>query len=333
MWKMILGFLISFALSMLFTYVVIKLSKKLKSQQTILKYVEEHKSKQGTPTMGGIGFILATIIVALCLNGFSTYWVFGLASGVGFGLLGFLDDFIKVRYKQNLGLRPYQKIIGQVGISLILAMYVYYFSGRGGQLVLPFSLKVVDIGFWVVPLIVVLCLALTNAVNLTDGLDGLASNTSMQYFLFMTIILVIFASRQFNAGELDSVVNGYNQLAIMQACLMGGVFAFLVFNTNKASIFMGDVGSLALGGFASAVASLTGMELFVPIIGIIFVITTLSDIIQVAYYKRTHKRVFLMAPIHHHFQKKGYSEAKIGFCYSAVTTIIGLISVLLIIIS
>ena len=162
---------------------VLLLVRRLKVNQPILGYVENHYSKSGTPTMGGMAFLLGVCVVIILSNvGYSKVTLVATVSTLGFGILGFLDDFIKVKYKQNLGLRPYQKIIGQVGISLILAMYVYYFSGRGGQLVLPFSLKVVDIGFWVVPLIVVLCLALTNAVNLTDGLDGLASNTSMQYF-------------------------------------------------------------------------------------------------------------------------------------------------------
>lgn len=329
----ILSFLASFVLSLGATYLVIRLSKKLKSQQTILHYVEEHKSKQGTATMGGIAFILSTLIVSIIANGFHTFWLMGLAVGTAFGLLGFLDDFIKIKYKQNLGLRPYQKIIGQFGIAIILAVYVYFFSGLGGRIVLPFSLRTVDIGFWVIPLIIVLCLALTNAVNLTDGLDGLASNVSVYYFIFTLIIMTIITQQQFNLAESEAIITGYKNLMVLVVSLVGGLMAFLVFNTNKASIFMGDVGSLAIGGYASAVACLMGMELFVPILGIMFVVTTLSDIIQVLHYKRTHRRVFLMAPLHHHFQKKGHSEAKIVFCYSIVTIIVGLVNLLLIFIS
>lgn len=329
----ILCFLACFVLSVVITYIVIRLSKKLKSQQTILHYVEEHKSKQGTPTMGGIAFILSTLIVTLIANGFHTFWLMGLAVGTAFGLLGFLDDFIKIKYKQNLGLRAYQKIIGQFGIAIILAVYVYFFSGIGGKIYLPFSLKTVDIGFWVVPLIIILCLALTNAVNLTDGLDGLASNVSIFYFIFTLIIMTIITKRQFNLAESETIISGYKNLMVLVVSLVGGLMAFLVFNTNKASIFMGDVGSLAIGGYASAIACLMGMELFVPILGIMFVVTTLSDIIQVLHYKRTKKRVFLMAPLHHHFQKRGHSEAKIGFCYSMITILAGLLNLLFIFIS
>ena len=331
--KMILGFLTTSILSLFCTYLLIKMSKKLKSQQTILGYVKEHKDKQGTPTMGGIGFLLPVIVVSLCLNQMSTYWVFGLLAGISFAVLGFLDDYIKVKYKQNMGLRPYQKIFGQAGIALIVAVYVYYFSNRGGNIVLPFSLKVVNIGWWVIPLVFLVCIALTNSVNLTDGLDGLASNTSVCYFIFFIVIVLMLSNRSYLSGEADSVIAGYQQLAVLMACIVGGICGFLVFNTNRASIFMGDVGSLGIGGLASTVACLTGTELFVPLIGIIFVITALSDLIQVAHFKRTHRRIFLMAPIHHHFQQRGYSEAKIGFCYSLITILSGMVCLLLILLS
>ena len=328
--KIIVGFLLSFLITLILTPFVIKLIKKLSCSQTILEYVEEHKSKQGTPTMCGVVFFVAILIVAIILFDYSTELAVSIGVGLGFAIIGLLDDFIKVKFKQNLGLRPYQKIIGQVGIAVILAVYVYFFSQNKGVIYLPFTFKAIDIGFWVIPLVILVCLATTNSVNLTDGLDGLAGGVSVVYSAILITLTTIFASIAFKAGETDAFVNTYKDTAILLSILAGSIVAFLIFNTNKASVFMGDVGSLGIGGVFASTACITGFELMLAIVGIMFVVTTLSDIIQVAYFKKTAgKRIFKMAPLHHHFQKCGHSEAKIGYVYQVITLIIGLVTILL----
>ena len=328
--KIIVGFILSFLVALILMPFIIKLIRKLSCSQTILKYVEEHKSKQGTPTMGGVVFFVATLIVVVCLMDYSTPLAMSIGVGLGFAIIGFMDDFIKVKLKQNLGLRPYQKIVGQVGIALILALYIYFWSPNKGIIYLPFTFKAIDLGAWIIPLVVITCLATTNSVNLTDGLDGLAGGVSVVYSGIFIALISIFAHIAFNAGELDSFVALYNNTGLLLAIFMGSIMAFLVFNTNKASIFMGDVGSLGIGGVFSSTACILGFEFMLAIVGIMFVISALSVILQVVYFKRTGgKRIFKMAPLHHHFQMCGYSEAKIGYIYQVVTLIVGLLTILL----
>ena len=189
--KVIVGFMLSFLVSIILMPFIIKLIKKFSCSQTILKYVEEHKSKQGTPTMGGVVFFISTLVVAVILMHYNTPLAMSFGVGIGFALIGFMDDFIKVKLKQNLGLRPYQKIIGQVGIALIFAFYIYYFSPNKGVIYLPFTFKAINLGFWIIPLVVLTCLAMTNSVNLTDGLDGLAGSVSVVYSaVFITLISI-----------------------------------------------------------------------------------------------------------------------------------------------
>ena len=327
--KVIVGFILSFLIGGLLMPFIIKLSHKLSCSQTILKYVEEHKSKQGTPTMGGVVFFVSTLIVVLCIMRYSTEVAMCLGVGLGFALIGLMDDYIKVHLKQNQGLLPYQKIIGQVGIAVILACYVYFFSQNGGKIYLPFTFKMIDIGVWVIPLVILVCLATTNSVNLTDGLDGLAGGVSATFIGIFIALFMIFKQIAFNDGATDNFVDMYANMAILFAIFMGSIMAFLIFNTNKASIFMGDVGSLGIGGLISAVACVTGFEFMLAIVGVMFVVSALSVIIQVIHFKRTGKRVFKMAPLHHHFQMSGFSEAKIGYVYQIITLLVGLITILL----
>jgi len=328
--KVIVGFILSFLVALILMPFIIKLIRKLSCSQTILKYVEEHKSKQGTPTMGGIVFFIATLVVAVCLLDYSTPLAICIGVGVGFALIGLMDDYIKVKLKQNLGLRPYQKIIGQVGIAVILACYIYFFSPNKGVIYLPFTFKAIDLGVWIIPFVVIVCLATTNSVNLTDGLDGLASGVSVMYSGIFIALISIFTTIMFNAGESDAFISLYNNTGILLAIFMGSIMAFLVFNTNKASIFMGDVGSLGIGGLFASTACVMGFELILAIVGVMFVVSALSVILQVAYFKRTGgKRIFKMAPLHHHFQMCGYSEAKIGYIYQIITLLVGLVTILL----
>lgn len=328
--KLIGGFVLSFLVGVVLMPLIIRLIRKLSCSQTILKYVEVHQSKQGTPTMGGVAFFITTLIVAVCLIDYSTPLAMCLGVGLGFAIIGLMDDFIKVKFKQNLGLRPYQKIIGQVGIALIFALYIYYFSPNKSIIYLPFTLKSVDLGFWIIPLVILVCLATTNSVNLTDGLDGLAGGVSVVYSGIFIALISIFVGLSFNAGESEIFINMYTDIRLLLSIFMASIMAFLVFNTNKASIFMGDVGSLGIGGLFASTSCIMGFELMLAIVGVMFVLSTLSVILQVAYFKKTKgKRIFKMAPIHHHFQMCGYSEAKIGYIYQIITLVIGLLTIML----
>ena len=317
--KFIIAFLITFAIAMLFAPLVFALVKKIGAKQTILHYVKEHKGKQGTPTMGGIMIILPTIAVSLVMFTTDyTYAIISLAVFLAYAILGFLDDFIKVHYKQNLGLRAYQKIIGQLGIALVLAIFVY--NTIGGEINIPFTNKTFDMGFWIIPFVILIFIATVNSVNLIDGLDGLCSSCSISYIFFFSIILMLTLP-QFNQalkGEMQSLI-------ICNYSLLGALFAFLLFNNFPAKIFMGDTGSLALGGYIASISVLSKNELLIPILGLVFVITSLSDILQVLHYKRTKKRIFKMAPLHHHFQMSNIHENKITFAYFMVSFILNLI--------
>ena len=302
-----MAFLLALLLGVLLSFPILKLSKKFHLSQTILHYVDKHAGKSGTPTMGGLIFIFAIIFSSLFfLQGQILNSILALATMFGYGLLGFLDDFIKVKFHKNEGLKPYQKIIGQVGLSLIFAIYVYL--NIGGKLEF-FGLKI-DIGFFIIPFIVFFFVAVTNSVNLIDGLDGLAGGVNSAYFLFFGFILILL---------------GFEQYALLCFACVGALLAFLIVNCFPAKIFMGDTGSLALGGLMASIAVLSSTELLMPIIGLVFVVTVLSDILQVAYYKKTHKRIFLMAPLHHHFEKKGVHENRIVFVYILITLVLGLI--------
>ncbi len=302
--SVVFAFLVSGALMLL----ILPLLRRLKAGQYILGYVKEHKDKGGTPNMGGLAFICAIVIVGLCTFGFGGGEVnLTLAVTASFMIVGFLDDFIKIYRKNNEGLKPYQKIIFQVSIAIVAALYCY-FNGIT-KLNIPFAGISADISLGIIPLVIFIFIATVNCVNLTDGLDGLAGGTSCAYLMILGIMLAMKNSY-------------YSALCFIG---VGAVAAFLVFNVNKASIFMGDTGSLALGGFISCVSVFSGNSLYIPIVGIMFVVSGISVIVQVIYYKRTRKRVFLMAPLHHHFQMKGYTECKITYCYFALTSFVGII--------
>lgn len=302
----------AFALSLFLTACLKPLLKRLKAGQYILGYVKEHKSKSGTPTMGGLAFIVALIIVSIIFYRFSDRTVsLTLVIVGGFMLVGFLDDFLKIYRKDNQGLKPYQKIIFQLCIAAIAALYCYF--NKLTKLYVPFGGGLsVDVSWGIIPVALFVFIATVNCVNLTDGLDGLAGGTSVAYLACVGVMLALSA----------------NGCAALCFAGVGAVAAFLVFNVSRASLFMGDTGSLALGGLIACVTVFTGNTLYLPIIGITFVISGISVIVQVIYYKRTGRRVFLMAPIHHHFQMKGYSECKISYVYALVTALSGIICLL-----
>ncbi len=303
-----IGAISAFAASILLLLIIMPLLKRLKAGQYILGYVKEHKNKGGTPTMGGLAFICAIIIVGLCLLGVNNGQAnLTFAITAGFTVVGFLDDFLKIYRKANEGLKPYQKILFQIAIAAVAAVYCY----KNGltKLNVPFGGGFsVDISWGIIPLVIFIFLATVNCVNLTDGLDGLAGGTSSAYLLVIGIMLCL------------------QNVSFAPLCFVGAgaLAAFLVFNTNKAAIFMGDTGSLALGGFIACVSVFSGNSLYIPLVGIMFVISGISVIVQVIYYKRTRKRVFLMAPLHHHFQMKGYTECKISYVYFTLTAVVGI---------
>ena len=306
MLEFFLVFLVGLALAVILGVPILKLCKKFHLSQTILHYVDKHAGKSGTPTMGGWIFIIASCLAsAIFLRGEVYTPILILLTMLGYGILGFLDDFIKIKYHKNEGLKPYQKIIGQVALALILAIFAYFNVGSEIDL---FGLKL-DLGIFIIPFIVFFYVAVTNAVNLTDGLDGLATGVSGSYLLFFGIILALL---------------GFQNYTIISFALLGSLVGFSLFNCFPAKIFMGDTGSLALGGAIASLAVFSGLELIMPIIGILFVLTVISDILQVGYYKKTHKRIFKMAPLHHHFEQSGVHENRIVAVYIVITIVCGI---------
>ncbi len=304
----IICLLFSFLLSVFLCAALIPLLKKAGAGQNILHYVKEHKNKGGTPTMGGLAFITAALVVSLAAGGYrDKSYLVALGVGVGYLLVGFLDDLLKKKRKDNLGLRPYQKIFFQSAVAILASLYCCLDSLT--VLRIPFTTFSFDVGWGMMPIGIFVFVATVNSVNLTDGLDGLAGSVCAAFFLAV--------------GMLLDLQQGDGALALLSYSLTGALFGFLIFNQNRASLFMGDTGSLSLGGFASSVALFSGNALVIPIVGIMFVLSSISVIIQVIYYKKTGKRVFLMAPVHHHFQEKGHSEGKISFVYAAVTAALG----------
>ena len=321
-----LSFLVAFLLCLLLCGMLLPLLKRLKAGQEILQYVTEHSGKQGTPTMGGIAFILAIA----CASAIFCDWTnrataVAVAVFVAYGIVGFLDDFIKIRYKRNMGLHAYQKILVQLAIAVLVALFVYGDIAIGDKLRIPFSDKQVKIAFWIIPLVIFIYLACTNSVNLTDGIDGLASSTTICFMAGMIALL----NRELVSLEAIGDTYAYKQtkdLIILCYVCCGALVAFLLFNCNDAKVFMGDTGSLALGAMVACIAIFTRMSLFIPIVGIMFVVSSVSVILQVVYFKATKgKRIFLMAPFHHHLQKSKWSETRICVLYSAVTVFITLV--------
>ncbi len=325
--KLLLSFLISFALTLVLMAVVLPMLKKHKAKQEILQYVEEHKAKAGTPTMGGVTFLLATAITCVIMLGADSTLAFvALAITVGYGIVGFLDDFIKIFFKRNLGLRAYQKIILQLGVALTIGFFAYKSNLIGGEFAIPFTDKTFKMGFWTVPFVVFIFLATTNGVNLTDGLDGLAGSVVAVFTAVFTVFLFM-SSLQLNESGFVTLSDEYYNLALFAAILTASLLAYLLFNVFPAKVFMGDTGSLALGGAVASIAVLSKNSFFIPIVGIMFVVSVVSVILQVARFKLTKKRFFLMAPYHHHLQMKGMSEPRIVCLYATVTVVLGVLMI------
>ena len=273
---------------------------------------ERHLQKQGTPTMGGVIFFFSLTLGTIFIAKASFATIILLLFTLGYGLIGFIDDFIKIVQRRSLGLKARDKILGQLILSVLLAVVVTNYLGRGTELVIPFLGTSIDLGWAYIPFVIFMAIGTTNAVNLTDGLDGLATGIT----LFVALGFVLLGVQQ----------NLYS-VTIFSAALVGSCLGFLFFNIHPARVFMGDTGSLALGGAIAALAIITRTELFLPILGGVYVIETLSVIIQVISFQLTGKRVFLMSPLHHHFELKGWSEQKVVFTFwmvAAVFVVLGL---------
>lgn len=308
--------LISFLLGLILIPVNILVFKKLNYRQYIREEgPSSHFKKSGTPTMGGIG-IIATIVISISFYSYiNSSYIFFIISLLGFGLIGFIDDFIKVSKKRNLGFRAYQKIIGQILFSLAITGYYVLNNPDYSQLIVPFTEKTLDIGIMFIPFAVVVILGLVNSVNLTDGLDGLSSSIT----IIVTLTLAYILYDNFPKFEYNSI--------FYSTGIAGATLGFLVFNKHPAKIFMGDVGSLALGGALSYIFLVNNLLLYIPLLGGIYFIESLSVIIQVLYFKKTGKRVFLMSPIHHHFEELGWQETKIVKVFALLSILLSIITI------
>lgn len=312
---MIYSVLVAFFISILQGPVLIPLLHKLKFGQNIREEgPESHKKKSGTPTMGGIIFIISTVItVFIILKKPGAETILALFSFVSFGLIGLLDDLLKIINKKNEGLKAYQKMLLLLIVSSIIAFYAYFSPKIGSSIIIPFTHITWNLGIFYVPFVVFYFASATNAVNLTDGLDGLATSVTL---LIMTFLAVI------------SYSTGHYTLAIFSSIVAGALLGFLRYNAHPAQIFMGDTGSLALGGAVAVVAMILKLELIFIIVGGIYVAETISVVLQVASFKLYKKRIFKMAPLHHHFELSGWHETKIVTVFSIITVILCLVGFL-----
>ena len=305
--KIIITGLISLVIALIIGPIIIPILHKLKFGQNIREDgPRSHLKKAGTPTIGALIFMISTLVTMfIMINNYSDESMIAFYAFLAFGFIGFLDDLLKIVQKKNLGLRAWQKMI----LILIVSGALAYYGGSklGTSIIFPIFNFNWDLGVLYIPFIIIYFAAVTNAVNLTDGLDGLASSITILVLTFFTII---------------SIYLGHINLGIFCVTLIGGLLGFLKFNAYPAKVFMGDTGSLALGGAVGAIAMMLKLELVVIIVGFIYLIETLSVIIQVTSFKLTGKRVFKMAPIHHHFEKLGWSEVKIVSTFSIITAVL-----------
>ena len=310
--------IISFIVAIILGFIIIPILKKLKVGQIERDDgPKSHLKKQGTPTMGGIIMIVTMIVV---ITGIYIYLIATgqnevankmlplLLVSIGMGLIGFIDDFKKLVLKNTKGLKPSYKMLGLLIISVAYVVYLVYGIKIGTDTYIPIMKQYISMPVYLyIPFAIIVILATTNAINLTDGIDGLSSSVSAIIITCLTIIGILF---------------GIEEIGIFGSVVVGAVLGFLMFNLHPAKVFMGDTGSLLLGGVISAIALYMKMPLLLIIIALVPVLETLSVIIQVAYFKRTGNRVFKMAPLHHHFELSGWKESKVVIVFSAVTLVL-----------
>lgn len=309
----ILPVIISFAVSALLGPVVIPFLRRLKVGQTVRgEGPQAHLKKNGTPTMGGILIMIAVVVTSLFYVKDFPRIIPILFLTLGFGMIGFVDDYIKVVLKRSLGLRAWQKMAGQFIVTGIFAYYLTNYTDVSLAMKIPFLPNhYVDFGVFNIPILLFIVVGTANGTNFTDGLDGLASSVTVIVATFFTVVAIGTGSG----------------IEPITCAVVGALLGFLLFNVYPASVFMGDTGSLALGGFVAATAYMLQMPLFIPIVGFIYLAEVMSDIIQVSYFKMTGgKRIFKMAPIHHHFELCGWSETRVVAVFSIVTALLCLVA-------
>ncbi len=309
--------LLSFVISIVFAIIIIPILRRLKvGQIERTDGPESHLKKQGTPTMGGVIIAITLIITSLFLYFYeyrqsepevASKIIPLVFVSLGFGLVGFTDDFKKLRYKNTKGLKPLYKMLGLLIISVIYTLFLVKFLNMGTDTYIPIIKKYVTMPIWLyIPFAIFVLLGTTNAINLTDGVDGLSSSVT-------TIILTCLVA--------ISIILGVKEITIVGTILIGACLGFLLFNLHPAKVFMGDTGSLLLGGAIAGIALYLKMPLILIIIALVPIIETVSVMIQVTYYKKTGKRIFKMAPIHHHFELCGWKEGKIVSIFSLLTLV------------
>ncbi|HLR21030.1 MAG TPA: phospho-N-acetylmuramoyl-pentapeptide-transferase [Tissierellaceae bacterium] len=305
---------IAFFVTLILGPIIIPLLKRLNIGQSVRKEgPKSHLSKSGTPTMGGLIMFVALIITVFSSGVITQDTYVLILSTLGFGLIGLIDDYLIVVKKDNTGLKPSLKLLGQIVLAIILAIYKSKTSVLGTNLIIPFlKYKYLDLGIFYIPFIVFVVVGTVNSVNLTDGLDGLASGVTL-------IVLSFFG--------LISMKWGMDDISMFSSALAGSCLGFLVHNSYPAKVFMGDTGSMGLGGAVAAIAVLLNVPLILPIVGGIYFIETLSVIVQVLSFKLTGKRVLLMSPLHHHFEHKGWKETKVVGVFWTVTIVLCLIGI------
>ena len=314
-YHVVIPVLVSFALSLVLGPIVIPFLRKLKMGQTERKEgVQSHLKKAGTPTMGGIIFLLSTVVTSLLYVKDYPKIIPVLFLTLGFGIIGFLDDYLKVVLKRSDGLMPMQKMACQIVVTAVFAFYLVKFTDVPLTMKIPFIPgHELDFGILTIPLIFIVVIGTVNGVNFTDGLDGLASSVTIMVATFFSVIAI-------------GTKSGIEPIT---CAVVGALMGFLLFNVYPAKIFMGDTGSLALGGFVAGTAYMLQMPLFLLIVGLIYVVEVLSVMIQVTYFKATHgKRFFKMAPIHHHFELCGWSETRVVAVFSIITAVLCLIALM-----
>lgn len=314
-YRIFMPVLISFALSAVIGPVIIPILRRLKMGQTEREEgVKEHLKKAGTPTMGGVIILLSIVITSVFYIRTNPQIIPILFVTLGFGLIGFLDDYLKVVMKRSDGLFPKQKMALQILVTAIFAFYLVKVTNISLTMLVPFSGgKYLDLGWFAIPLLFIAVIGTVNGVNFTDGLDGLASSVTVLVATFFTVV----------------AIGSKSGIEPATCAVVGALLGFLLFNVYPASVFMGDTGSLALGGFVASTAYMLQMPLFILIVGLIYLVEVLSVMIQVTYFKKTGgKRIFKMAPIHHHFELCGWSETRIVAVFSIATTILCLVALM-----
>ena len=313
--QMAIPFAVALILTSIMTPIFISFMEKRNGGQCIREEgPKSHMAKSGTPTMGGLAIILAVLVTCAATNIRNTDMLIILAAFLGYGLLGFLDDFVKVSMKRNLGLTARQKLFFQTLIAVGLAIYQAKVSVYGTTVVIPFTDKFIDLGILYVPFIAFVVVAMANSVNLTDGLDGLASGVTMFVALFLALVGIAFS---------------FTAASVFCSAITGACLGFLFYNRHPAKVFMGDTGSMALGGGIAAAAIIMNIELVIPIAGGVYVAEAISVILQVLYFKKTGgKRLFKMAPLHHHFELSGWKETRVVAMFWIVTIVLCVVSLL-----